>query len=1042
MTKERSFSKRERELNNAAATLSSAWSELSSGEARYAAAGEELRSGRQQITEGEAELAQARTTLEDGYSELESAKTTVRGTIRTPLEDFFGADIIDRINWAGDDTSIDPDDPEATATLLPITQDIIIDLNKSLAGNAADIINLLLLSRVTEEELIEAVEITHGVIQLLPEETPTGAIMRMLEEEYAAYNDQYELLASSARTWDTGHADYIDGVERIETAKTEYAEGLSEYNAARTTLDNGWSSYNSGSAQYSAGYSEYNAKKSEYEEGLAKYNDGVKKLAEGFEELKKGELEYKDGLAEYEKGSEKLEEARKLFNEKYEEYSNGLKELSKGLKLLEDGEKDYADGRKAYEDGTVELEEAGELYEEKQAEYNDGVVKLAEGLALLEENEAKYANGLRDYRDGKKKFDESMELYLSGRADYEAALETFLSKSDEYGSGRRKYEEALAAYHNGMREYEDGLKEIERAKKELADGEVKYRDGLEEYEEAARKLEDAKEKMAGLADCRWLVLDPAGNASYQFIKSGSGNISDMGTTFAMIFILVGALVIYSTLGRIVEEQRRIIGATRALGLYKREILAKYLIFGVGATVLGMLVGTALGYFLLQPILTVNYGKFYKFPNEDRAFVWYLTLAVLIGGIVLSVIAVWSACTELTRSSATSLMQEKVPAVKGKTWKWTEKMSLYSRLIIMNIRTDMKRVVVTIVSVAGSCALLLGGFTMRNGIIEAIGRQFTEKTLFDYNVSFEEDDKTPDNLRRTIDQLDREGAKAYAVRNETVVLTIDGQIDSGILLCGDMKELDDVFPFWEKYRKNMPFDKEGIYIGKKMAENYNLKVGDTITVLDANMLPFDVKVAGIFLNYIGRQIAMSRETYEDVFKTLPKDNALLVSDNKADKAVVTGILNNADGLVSIETTESTYDNAMGIASVLNLIAVLFIAIAGIMAGFILLNIINMHLSQKKKELTIMRINGFTVREVIAYIAREAIVTTIIGIIAGVGAGMFLGYRVLRLIGGKSSIFVQEPLPWSIILAVVITVGFSVVINAVALKKVRYLKLTDI
>ena len=194
--------------------------------------------------------------------------------------------------------------------------------------------------------------------------------------------------------------------------------------------------------------------------------------------------------------------------------------------------------------------------------------------------------------------------------------------------------------------------------------------------------------------------------------------------------------------------------------------------------------------------------------------------------------------------------------------------------------------------------------------------------------------------------------------------------------------------------------------------------------------------------MGQSSCMSPETYEKVFQTVPAYNALYARNGAADAAEVSRILDNTSGIENVKTSKAAYDEAMNIASALNLIALLMIVMAGIMAGFILLNIVNMQITQKKKELTIMRINGFTVREVIAYIAREAVVTNIIGIIVGVGIGMLLGYHILRLIGGKTSFFVHEPLPMTIILSGLITAGFSIVLNAVALKKVKYLKLTDI
>ena len=88
------------------------------------------------------------------------------------------------------------------------------------------------------------------------------------------------------------------------------------------------------------------------------------------------------------------------------------------------------------------------------------------------------------------------------------------------------------------------------------------------------------------------------------------------------------------------------------------------------------------------------------------------------------------------------------------------------------------------------------------------------------------------------------------------------------------------------------------------------------------------------------------------------------------------------------------------------------------------------------------NGFTVREVIAYIARETVVTNLLGILLGLGAGMFLGYRVICLMEGLTTHFVHRVQPLALVGGAVITAGFSVILNVIALRKVKYLKLTDV
>ena len=131
----------------------------------------------------------------------------------------------------------------------------------------------------------------------------------------------------------------------------------------------------------------------------------------------------------------------------------------------------------------------------------------------------------------------------------------------------------------------------------------------------------------------------------------------------------------------------------------------------------------------------------------------------------------------------------------------------------------------------------------------------------------------------------------------------------------------------------------------------------------------------------------------------------------------------------------------VTNVFNKVAILLLVIAGLMAYFILLNITKMYVNQKTRELTIMRINGFTVREVKNYVGREMIMTTLIGIIIGLLAGSYIAYRIILLLE-MINCFDRCVYFLGWLFAAAITGLFSAFISAQALRKVKHLKLTDI
>ena len=114
----------------------------------------------------------------------------------------------------------------------------------------------------------------------------------------------------------------------------------------------------------------------------------------------------------------------------------------------------------------------------------------------------------------------------------------------------------------------------------------------------------------------------------------------------------------------------------------------------------------------------------------------------------------------------------------------------------------------------------------------------------------------------------------------------------------------------------------------------------------------------------------------------------------------------------------------------------------MAGVVVTNLTNTYILQKKPELTIMRINGFTVREVIGYVLQETVITTLLGILLGIAMGAVFSYRIIRTI---ETAFIQYNRDVSFVawaFGAVITVFFTVVINVIVLRQVKRLKLTDV
>ena len=198
---------------------------------------------------------------------------------------------------------------------------------------------------------------------------------------------------------------------------------------------------------------------------------------------------------------------------------------------------------------------------------------------------------------------------------------------------------------------------------------------------------------------------------------------------------------------------------------------------------------------------------------------------------------------------------------------------------------------------------------------------------------------------------------------------------------------------------------------------------------------------IFDVNLGQYLLISKESYKEIYGKDCSENAFLVKTNGADQKKLTDDLNDNEKIMGVKATETQRKSIEDITSITNYLALIMVFLAGLMSYFILLNLVNMNINQKKRELTIMRINGFTVREVKAYIQKESIASTVIGIIIGLILGQLLSIKVLSAIEG-SILFFMKNIQWSAwLLAAAITAVFAFVINAIALRQVKNLNLSD-
>jgi ABC-type antimicrobial peptide transport system permease subunit len=236
--------------------------------------------------------------------------------------------------------------------------------------------------------------------------------------------------------------------------------------------------------------------------------------------------------------------------------------------------------------------------------------------------------------------------------------------------------------------------------------------------------------------------------------------------------------------------------------------------------------------------------------------------------------------------------------------------------------------------------------------------------------------------------------------------------------------------------------EGVLIPLRMSEYLDLKVGDTLSTYDADLMGHSLPIAGVFQNHFGNLLFFTPVSYEMIFESKSEQNCFLIRMDSTRLEELEAKAEGIPGFRQVKDAAADRERFTSFSAIVNLAVLMLLGLAGVMAYFIVMNLSVTYIHRKTKELTIMRVNGFTVRECVVYVSWDLIVTTLIGILLGLVAGHFLGQTVLPVTEGPYMHFVHEPDLRTYLFSALITAGFSALISGAALRRVKNLKLSDI
>lgn len=796
---------------------------------------------------------------------------------------------------------------------------------------------------------------------------------------------------------------------------------------------------------------EYNSAKSEAEK---KFADAESQLANAKDELDsarktldESKIKLKNALRETENAEKSISEGRTKLNEGRAEYENGKAEYEKNVAALEESEKQVENLNNLILMLSGSNEQKIAALKELESTDTTGAVKALLQLAamrpLTDDDVAPLKAAITQQKAQAEKEIAAAKVQLEEvKASLDSAQAALAKSEQTLNAAQAELEKGKKQYSGGKKEYEQGEKDyaagLEEYNKNLEKFNTEKADAEKELDDAKKKIDEGKAEIEDIEYPRWYVLDRNSSPSYVSFSSNAGRIVAIAKIFPVFFFLVAALVALTTMTRMVDEERVLIGTLKATGYSNRRIIFKYAFYSLTAGIAGSVIGLAVGLKVLPAVIWNAYSMMYTLPALICAFNPEISLtsaALLLACILLATV---SACAESLKEAPARLMLPRAPKAGKRVflenikfiWKH---MSFIHKVTARNILRYKKRFFMTVIGVAGCTALLLTGFGIRDAIGDIVSIQYGQLQEYDLTV-------TGKNKDAIIEYLTDNGAERYAVCALEEYTGPDGQTVN--VMCAENNEsFADIMRLRHRRDgKSIDLGSAGTVISEKYATKNGLKKGDILCLTDDGR-EYKVPVGDVCEYYINNYVFISESDYGTLINETPRFNTVLAKMNAADEdAIMEGLLA-VDGVESASFSSAVMSSFENMLDKINYIVYVLIICAGLLAFTVLYNLTNINIGERQKEIATIKVLGFFDNEVSAYICRETVILSIIGTLLGLAGGVFLCRFVVLNAEMDSIMFGRNIKLMSFVLAAAITMIFSCLVNAVMYRKLKKIDMVE-
>ena len=533
-----------------------------------------------------------------------------------------------------------------------------------------------------------------------------------------------------------------------------------------------------------------------------------------------------------------------------------------------------------------------------------------------------------------------------------------------------------------------------------------------------------------------LIISQNTHASTLTATNNINMFQALSYVFPVLAYAIAAMIVVSTLTRMIENQRVQMGTLKALGYRDRQIRRHYLSYALYPSLIGSLIGVVTGKYTIPDILWPIMVSMARYPWQIRPPISAVSWASMVLSVILSVLICLTAYNKAAKETTASLLRPKPPRSGSRifleriTFLW-RRFSFNNKMIVRNLMRNKGRTFLSLVGIICCNMLIICTFGLQDSFTYFIGEYYGGTLSYDVRADLDTTAGTLESYQARLDAAQVEGVMEVSVslhaprESRASLLTVipEGQT---LTRLGEGRTLIDLPP-------------DGVIISRKLCEVMGIAVGDTVELtLTGDTESVALPVKGMAETYIGQGVCMGRKAWEACRKGEFRPTALLLT---APTDMCLHRLNEMDEVTGLKWPPEQFTETLKVLDSANAAFSILSAAALALAFIICYNMGLMNFTERTRDYATLKVLGYHQKEIRRLMLRENNITAFTGVMIGIPPGVYLTELILKTCEYDSMVFAPNVTVQSIALASVITFVFTYMIQRLLTRKVRSIDMVE-